>query len=355
MRYLFVVQGDGRGHLTQAITLSQLLQKNGHEVVEVLVGKSKEREIPVFFNKKIHAEVKTFETPSLILKKDKKNFHLLKTIFYNLSIKRLQKYLKTMAMMRERIDVLQPDVVINFYEALVGFTHLRYRLKTPIICIGHQYLLQHPDYKFKKGTFVVRFHTAMCSIRAKKSLGLSFYQMEDAQLQKVAVVPPLLREEVRNLTPICGNYILGYMVNQGFEAEVRQWHTENPDTQLHVFWDKKQSEKEHKIDETLSFHALDDEKFLQYMNACKGYITTAGFESVCEAMYLDKPIMMIPAHTEQEINAVDAASVHAGIVGRSFNISLLMDSFGKRTFDHKAFKQWVDSAEEVFLRELAEI
>lgn len=39
MKYLFIVQGEGRGHLTQAISLSQMLRRHGHEVVEVLVGK----------------------------------------------------------------------------------------------------------------------------------------------------------------------------------------------------------------------------------------------------------------------------------------------------------------------------
>ena len=40
MKYLFVVQGEGPGHMTQAIVLSRMLQKHGHEVAEILVGKS---------------------------------------------------------------------------------------------------------------------------------------------------------------------------------------------------------------------------------------------------------------------------------------------------------------------------
>ena len=55
MKFLFIVQGEGRGHLTQAITLEDMLQRNGHEVVEVLVGKSSSRTLPGFFNRSIHA------------------------------------------------------------------------------------------------------------------------------------------------------------------------------------------------------------------------------------------------------------------------------------------------------------
>ena len=55
MKVLFIVQGEGRGHLTQAITLEEILRRNGHEVVEVLVGKSNTRRLPGFFNRSIQA------------------------------------------------------------------------------------------------------------------------------------------------------------------------------------------------------------------------------------------------------------------------------------------------------------
>lgn len=60
------------------------------------------------------------------------------------------------------------------------------------------------------------------------------------------------------------------------------------------------------MDDTLTFHRLDDVKFLKMMAGCRAYATTAGFESVCEALYMGKPCMLIPAHVEQECNAVDA-------------------------------------------------
>ena len=49
MKYLFIVQGEGRGHLTQAIAMYHLLKRSGSEVVEVLVGKSRCAELPAFF------------------------------------------------------------------------------------------------------------------------------------------------------------------------------------------------------------------------------------------------------------------------------------------------------------------
>ena len=40
MKILFIIQGEGRGHLTQALSLRQKLTDEGHQVVGVLVGKS---------------------------------------------------------------------------------------------------------------------------------------------------------------------------------------------------------------------------------------------------------------------------------------------------------------------------
>lgn len=53
MKVIFVIQGEGRGHLTQALALKQMLLHEGHEVVKVLVGKSKNRVIPEFFMNQI--------------------------------------------------------------------------------------------------------------------------------------------------------------------------------------------------------------------------------------------------------------------------------------------------------------
>lgn len=356
MKYLFIVQGDGRGHMTQAVALSEMLRRNGHEVVEVLVGKSKIREVPDFFYEKIGAKVRSFDTLSFVFKRDKKHIHLFKTLLFNLSPKRLRKYKKSIEKIHRRIVKRQPDVVVNFYELLTGFTALRFSIDVPIVNIGHQYLLKHPGYLHGKGDeqglMFLRLHTLLCGIGATKTLALSFYPLKDYIPERIAVVPPLLRRELFNIKPVDGDYILGYMLNHGYEEEVRLWHKDNPDVPLHFFWDKKDAPKEYEVDKSLTLHRIDDEKFLNFMGGCKGYVTTAGFESVCEALYLGKDIMMIPAHIEQEINAADAASIGGGVVGNNFDISLLLNYMEAKKQSNNTFREWVSSAEEAFLRHL---
>lgn len=66
MKVIFVVQGEGRGHLTQALALKQQLLREGHEVVKVLVGKSKNREIPEFFKTQIESPIEMFLSPNFL-------------------------------------------------------------------------------------------------------------------------------------------------------------------------------------------------------------------------------------------------------------------------------------------------
>ena len=118
MKFLFIVQGEGRGHLTQAITLEDMLQRNGHEVVEVLVGKSSSRTLPGFFNRSIHAPVKRFISPNFLPTTDNKRVNLKKSLAYNLL--KLPEYFRSMYYINQRIKETGAEVVINFYELLTG-------------------------------------------------------------------------------------------------------------------------------------------------------------------------------------------------------------------------------------------
>ena len=83
MKVIFVIQGEGRGHLTQALALQQILLHEGHEVVKVLVGKSKNRVIPAFFLNQIGAPVDFFNSPNFLPSKDNRKFNLLRSLAFN--------------------------------------------------------------------------------------------------------------------------------------------------------------------------------------------------------------------------------------------------------------------------------
>lgn len=351
MKIMFIVQGEGRGHLTQAITMEKLLRNNGHEVVEVLVGKSESRRLPGFFIRSIHAPVKQFVSPNFLPTQANKRADIPRSVAYNLL--KVPEYAESMVYIKRRIRETGAELVVNFYELLTGLAYFFLRPGVPQICIGHQYLFLHKGFKFPKtnrcSLFFLNLFTRMTSLGAVRRLALSFSPMgEDGN---IAAVPPLLRADVFRQESRPGDYVHGYMVNSGFSESVMQWHKKHPGVPLRFFWDHWEEEPVKKIDDTLSFYQLDDVEFLRQMAGCRAYASTAGFESVCEAMYLEKPILMVPAHIEQECNAYDAVRNGAGIVDGNFNLSNLLAFAGKYR-PNKEFRRWVESAEYIVLNEI---
>ena len=101
MKILFVIQGEGRGHLMQALSLRQKLEKEGHQVVGALVGKSPARHLPDFFTRRIGVPVYPFESPNFLPAAANKRVNLLWSFLYNLL--RLHKYQIGRASCRERV------------------------------------------------------------------------------------------------------------------------------------------------------------------------------------------------------------------------------------------------------------
>ncbi len=345
MKVMFIVQGEGRGHLTQAITLERLLRQNGHEVTAVLVGKSRRRSLPRFFLDNIGAPVRQFASPNFRPGQANRRSRLAGSVLYNVA--RLPLYARSTAYVRRQIKESGADLVVNFYELVTGLAYLFLPPDVPQVSIGHQYLFLHHDFRFphtsRAALWGLNFFTRLTSVGACRRLALSFRPMPDDSRHRLAVVPPLLREEVMRQQPVAGNYIHGYMVNDGFAADVEAWHSAHPDVALRFFWDRKGAPPVKRVDPTLAYYALDDRAFLQQMAGCRAYASTAGFESVCEAMLLGKPILMVPAHIEQECNAHDAALSGAGIVCRRFDL----DRLTRFAADHRpdpSFAPWVRSA-----------
>jgi uncharacterized protein (TIGR00661 family) len=143
------------------------------------------------------------------------------------------------------------------------------------------------------------------------------------------------------------------MLNSGYSEEVIKWHKAHPNIELHFFWDQKDAVEDTKIHNNLTFHKINDTKFIQYLKDCNAFASTAGFESVCEAMYLGKPILMIPTagHFEQACNALDASRAGAGIVRNLFDLNSLAE-YAKVYPENNKFKTWAKKSKSKFLQHI---
>lgn len=339
--------------MTQAISLFQILKEDGHEVVHVFVGKSQRRELPKFFLDQIASPVTQLESPNFVTDKNARSVNVFRTLTTNL--RKYRTFIRSVNKIDELVKREKPDVIINFYDFLSGLYFMLKRPKVKHVALAHQFLLNHSQFEFPKGRFYDKSSllvgNRLAAYGANQILGLSFHSMPDELSKKLLVVPPLLRERAKSIKPSFGHHFLVYMVNHGYSADVELFHARHPEIPIHCFWDKKDEPHELKIDDTLTFHRLDDEKFIQLMASCKGYLTTAGFESVCEAMYMGKPILMVPVkgHYEQACNALDAKKAGAGVASEIFDLEILLDYLPQHKDVGDDFRNWCETSTQRFL------
>ncbi len=360
MRILFFIQGEGRGHQTQAIAMAELLRKAGHEVVGAVVGTTQGRGIPSLLEQHLEVPMRALASPALLYSEKSKSLAVWKTFWENL--KQGGHYFQQATQVEAYIQEKRPDVIINFYEMLCGLWRLRFKSSIPVLSVAHQYLLQHAEFKLPASSFlqhrIVNTVTRLSGLGTTRKLALSFYEMPDDQKQNIYVIPPLLRAEVKALVPVNEGFILAYMTHYKLEDDLRTYCKQHPEVQVMAFWAHPEAKEVETPLPNYSLHRVDAQLFLDAMRRCTGLVSTSGFESICEAMYLGKPVMLFPTpqHFEQAVNAIDAARAGAGIRATSF---LEMGRFLEYLPHHQpideTFRAWQHQLEAKILEHLAAV
>jgi len=315
LRVVFTVLGEGRGHMTQALALAHHLRAAGHEVVGVFVGGSAFRPVPAYFSEAMGCEVVRHEAAMLGLDPHRRGISPWATARSNAG--RLGVMVRDGVRLSHQIRSLRPDVIVNFYDLVAGLTGGLLLHDIPQLAIAHNYLLDHPDAGTRltggRGPAGLRLLSRANSVGARRTLVLSFDRLEP--WGPYHPVPPLLREgpaleQVRD-----DGFLLAYVLNPGYAAELARWHASRGDLEVHCFVEGGEAGPE--LAAGFHAHDLDGEAFLEHLARCRAYVGTAGFESLCEAFKLGKPMLAIPVegHIEQTFNAADAARVGAARAG----------------------------------------
>ncbi|MFA6994803.1 MAG: glycosyltransferase family protein [Patescibacteria group bacterium] len=347
MKYLFFVQGEGRGHLTQALTLKEKLEKRGHTIVAIIVG-SKNNKLPSFFQEQINVPLFLMASPNFAVDKQGKGINILSTVLQ--TIWRSPLYLQSLKKIKKITTDLNPDVLINFYELLGANYYRLYRDKRPLFCLGHQYFIQHPIFKFPRGQWLPRlsfkFYNYLNAPKRATKIALSFTEESDQIKNKLYICPPLIRQLIKDQKSISNNFLLLYMLNAGYSQEIINWGETHPQIKIEAFWNHPEND-ETNFGPNLTFHHLSGLKFINYLSTCRAYASTAGFDSISEAAYLQKNILMVPTknHFEQKCNAVDAERAGLAITSENFDLSLIADKSknGQSSDALNIFKKWVDN------------
>lgn len=359
LRVLFLVQGEGRGHLSQALALREMLHDAGHSVVGVLVGGSERRRLPGYFAQGMGLEPVIHPSLLTVPGRDRTGVSPLRTVTHNLG--RFGQYREAVGRIRETILGITPDLVVNFYESLGGIAMGSPPLRNiPMVSVGHQYLLGHPDTPpppFRPHELLpFRVLNRLSARPGTMRLALSFREIPDGPTPDTRVIPPLLRRRILEAKPEPGDHILVYVLNDGYGDAVTRWHEHHPQVVIHGFWDRPGAPESEEVRPNLTFHRLSDVRFLEMMRTCRGYVGTAGFESVAEALWLGKPVMVVPTrnHVEQGWNAREAEAAGAGIATRDFDLAPFLDYLPRHRDRSEAYRAWVRTGHRKVLELLEE-
>jgi uncharacterized protein (TIGR00661 family) len=342
---MFTVQGDGRGHMTQAIAAAQAFERQGHEIVAVTVGKNPTRTIPEFFAREFAGRLLPIASPGFSFQKGR-GVAALATLRQALC--GAGSYRRSLAAIRAAITRAKPDVILNFLEPLTGVFNILDPHGVPVVSVGHHFMLWHPEFvrckEFRFQQWTMRQYVSLAGARSTK-LALSFYPAAGMPERGLYVCPPLLRSELFELPRNqSGKFLLAYVLNQGYAEDILRWHAAFPDVELHCFCERPKIEPVWRYDATLSFHKLDGSKFLRMMAECRGVACTAGFESLNEAAWLGKPLLVVPVgnHVEQHLNALDAQKAGLAIASDRFDLTPLLRPWKSANLD--TYRTWLQQA-----------
>ncbi|MEM1054609.1 MAG: glycosyltransferase family protein [Bacteroidota bacterium] len=353
LRILFAVQGEGRGHMTQALALAPMLRRAGYQILGATVSASHRQSVPAFFRDGLGAPVHLLSAPTFEADAHGR-IHLGRTVWAGLrSARSTSASLDALAGL---LDEHEPDVIVSFFDALTGLYGLLRPSDAPVVAVGHQFMFEYPEYPFAPGQplqrAAMRGYTRALGASAETRLALSFYDAEVPR-EGTVVMPPLLRPEVLAMNGAKDDgSLLVYLMEPALASVLARWSDCHPGVPIHCF-----TAMEPRVhSEALTFHALSGTDFLRRMAVCRGVVCTAGFESVSEAMWLGKPVCMAPTpgHYEQRCNARDAATEGAGLAVDDLETGL--DAFLRYLPTHatrpEPFRAWVRKAEGDVVREI---
>jgi uncharacterized protein (TIGR00661 family) len=358
---LIAVQGEGRGHMTQALTLYHLLKFEGKEVCCVLVGGNPARSQPDFLRKQIPVPVVQVYSPFFVRRGDR-GISVPATVAQ--LIWRIPDLFRSLKILHKLVQFHRPALIIQCYEPLVALYRLTHAFPGKILAIAHQYAFLHESFRFPKGHLLSRWllkkYTKFTSFGADRVLAISLYPMDSSRMKQLQIIPPIVRPELLEMHPEQQSYMLVYLVNAGYLKDIVAWSQAHPEVGIHCFTDTTRINIKPReplfSSSSMTVHALDGQLFLQYLKGCRVLVSTAGFETVCEAVYLGKTCLVVPVegHFEQFCNAQDAASI--GVVSAArFDLDTAWGLVDDDPEMNQHFRNWVISCPDLIRQVFREL
>ena len=305
MKILYAFNGTGYGHASRAMSILPLLQ---HHEVDVMVSGEMN---PIDIGRNIKYRFKGF---TFVYNNGKLDYW--KT-FRQLNIFQFIKDILS-------LPVEQYDLVISDFEPISAYAAKLRGVKSLSLSHHAAFLSEDTPRPFKVDRVAewILKHYAPC----KYNVGFHFKRYDNF------ILPPHIRSVIRDNKDRTKQegFILVYLSAYNIDELVKIFEG-YPNYQFVIF--SSQVTKPGWNKSNVRFRPANQSDFMYALLQCNGVITGGGFETVAEALYLNKRVLTIPikGQYEQECNAEATNRIHNGYKG--ILSALYLNWFLNRTND----------------------
>lgn len=306
-RIVISLCGEGRGHATRICTLVERLATQ-HEIRiytsadawEFLRGRFSEGT----------RSVDVREIPGIVFQYVAGRLDVMRSIAVGLDYRARQLGPLVDRLIRE-LEAFAPDLAITDFEP--ALPRAASRLGIPLVSVDHQHFLLAYDldvlpWSLRWNAWFMSHAVWLYASYGTDVVVSAFFRPPLRRgWDHVVQVGPLLRDVVRDAVPSDGGFVLSYLRRHtpfsvvaglddcGLPVKVYGLGARDPVGQV-------------------SFHAVDDQRFVADLAACRALVSAAGNQLIGEALHLGKPLLVLPeqAHAEQLMNAHFLAAMGCG-------------------------------------------
>lgn len=186
-------------------------------------------------------------------------------------------------------------------------------LGIPLVSVDHQHFLLAYDLRSLPRTlrwraWFIGLAVWLYDVQASDTVISAFFRPPlNAGWNRVVQVGPLLRPEVLAATPSTGNYLVSYLRRHTPAAVLDALAATRLPVRVYGLGARESVG-------SLSFHAVDERRFVDDLAGCRAVVSAAGNQLIGEALHLGKPMLLLPerAHVEQAINSHFLTAMGAG-------------------------------------------
>ncbi len=284
MKILYGIQGTGHGHISRARELLPVLKQVAD--IDILISG---------YNCKLHLDgFEIIRKRGLSFEYDSDgNVDMLKTAT---SLRPIE-FLRDL----QSLKLDSYDLIISDFEPVTAWAATLQNRS--VVALSHQaaFLSANSPRPKERSLFAEQIMTHFAP--STYAVGFHFKRYDSF------IEPPIIRKQIRDLNPVQGEHITVYLPAYHHEVMSEQLKTFGK-----VKWEIFSTYAESKTEKNnITVRPISNEDFLKSLEGSLGVMTSGGFETCAEAMFMNKKLLIKPIQNQYEQLCNAAALKELGI------------------------------------------